>query len=144
VPSGPFSICSVVSPYGEGAVVVLPRDKGAVVCSIGVPDSWVRPVNCSEFGMAPGVDVIGFLSISLALGEHVVLIPSCLKSLWRFDEDLDADLPVCFDLVENVKFAVEAGGLAGDERGTFFRGEDWQGGSFCGVSGVASIDRRLK
>ena len=149
MPTGPFSICSVVPPDGRGVVSILFWDKGVVVWSPGCPDCRVRPDDPAKLWVTPGIG-ISLFPITLSWSKQCPrCLPTALGSpplspLFRFDEDLNEDVFIFFPFVEDVKLAIETGGLAGNEPGTFFRGKDRQGVFSGDVSGVASIDRRLK
>ena len=77
----------MVPPDHKGVVPILLWGDGVVVWSEGVPDSWVRPVDPSEFWVAPKVGVPLF-SIALSWSEHIVLGSMPLLSLIGFNEDL--------------------------------------------------------
>jgi len=150
---GPFSICRVVAPDGCGVVSVPLWAEGIVVWSVGCPNGWVCPED--PVVVPPGVAVVPGIAVPLFsimfsrmewcfCCPQVALGLTHLPSFWSFDKDLDEEVCVWFDFVEDVEFAIPAGQLGGNEPRMFFRGKDQQGGFFDDMSGVASIDRRLK
>ena len=81
----------MVPPNSDSVVLVPLRDKGVVVCSISISDSWVHPVDGAQIGVTPEAHVM-LLSFPLSLGEHVasgVVPPFTLLSL---DENLNEEV----------------------------------------------------